>query len=109
MPIPAAVAALKDARTALGELEARCCDPGRSPHLEKLALTLVDLQGQVDRWDANDNALGRLIPLLEDAGSQVGWLQIGCCAENRLPLYARILEDLTRVQMEANRSAGLGH
>ena len=39
--------------------------------------------------------------LLEDAGSQVGSLQVGCCAPGRLPLYADVLEALTRARLAA--------
>lgn len=40
---------------------------------------------------------------LEQAGSMIGALQIGCCAPNRLPLYARMLDQLTRIQIEISR------
>lgn len=43
---------------------------------------------------------------LEDAGGQIGALQIGCCAPNRLPLYAEILEGLTKAQQGISRSIG---
>ena len=43
---------------------------------------------------------------LENAGAQVGRLQIGCCAPTRLPLYSRILLDLTNVQLTLDRSQG---
>ena len=40
-----------------------------------------------------------LVELLEDAGAQVGRLQVGCCALARLPLYAELLEALTRARL----------
>ena len=46
---------------------------------------------------------------LEDAGAQIGSLQIGCCAPNRLPLYAEILRELTTMQLEINRALGRNH
>lgn len=52
---------------------------------------------------------GAVLTLLEDAGSQVGWLQVGCCAPGRLPLYARLLENLNSAQLALNRALGTGH
>ncbi len=46
---------------------------------------------------------------LEDAGAQVGRLQVGCCAPNRIPLYARVLEGLTTAQLAVNQALGEGH
>ena len=46
---------------------------------------------------------------LEEAGSQIGRLQVTCCAPNRLPLYASILEGLTGAQLAVNRALGTGH
>ena len=46
---------------------------------------------------------------LEEAGAQVGNLQVGCCTEARMPLYATLLEGLTRAQLSINRELGRGH
>lgn len=95
--------ALGDARTALIKLDKLCCEPGRSPAMAALGETL-------DRAEA---ALGHdddaAISLLEDAGGQVGRLQVGCCAPARLPLYARMLEDFANAQLSINKARGAGH
>ena len=44
--------------------------------------------------------VSEVLPAIEDAGATVGALQVGCCAPNRLPLYGRILDRLTAVQLE---------
>lgn len=41
---------------------------------------------------------------LEEAGGMIGALQVGCCAPDRLPLYARMLAGLTTVQLELGRA-----
>lgn len=100
-----AFAALDDAVVALEKLEKTCCVPGRSPRMAELGTTIGSAR----------TALGSLVSggppatvtdALEDAGGQVGRLQVGCCAENRLPLYARILHDLTTVQLTLDRVRG---
>ena len=99
---------LRRARQAIIELEAKCCEPGRSPRLAVVASTLDDfearIQGSIDAANA-DEALS----LLEDAGSKVGALQVLCCAPGRMPLYADFLEGLMETQRALNRSLGRGH
>lgn len=41
---------------------------------------------------------------LEQAGAMIGALQVGCCAPDRLPLYTRMLDQLTEIQIGINRS-----
>ncbi len=59
--------------------------------------------------DADAARVTSILELLEVGGAQVGALQIGCCAPGRLPLYERMLERLTRIQLDLNRSLGRGH
>ena len=46
---------------------------------------------------------------LEDAGAQVGSLQIGCCTDARMPLYAELLARLTTAQLSISRELGMDH
>ena len=61
------------------------------------------VRGTIDAARASIEAADgdAVVAMLEDAGAQVGRLQIGCCAPNRMPLYAGVLEDLTRARLEA--------
>ncbi|HSR44368.1 MAG TPA: hypothetical protein VLT15_03940 [Acidimicrobiia bacterium] len=102
----AAVKALDDCDAALGKLDKLCCEPGRSPSMKALARTLAAARAGLDDPGADmDGTLAHL----EDAGAQVGRLQVGCCTPVRLPLYATFLEGLTTAQLAINRSMGLGH
>ena len=89
-----ASAAFDVALTAIDALDRLCCDPGRSPRMATLRKTVLDARVSVGSPDV----LGEL---LEDAGAQVGRLQVGCCAPGRLPLYAEVLESLTRARLAA--------
>lgn len=40
---------------------------------------------------------------LERAGAMIGALQVGCCDPSRLPLYGRMLDRLTSIQIDINR------
>jgi hypothetical protein len=107
MDSPRVQAALADAYTALDELEANCCVPNRSPRMAALRATLDRAGGALGEVSA---ATGRdLISILEDAGSQIGSLQVACCAPARLPLYTRMLSDLTTVQRKVTSSFDLDH
>ena len=106
-PLARAFGTLDDADAALVKLDKLCCEPGRSQSMAGLAETLS--KARVELAGPASEAREAIIVHLEDAGAQLGRLQVGCCAENRLPLYARMLEDLTKIQLEVNRVAGLGH
>jgi hypothetical protein len=108
-PLVAAVASLDDCDAALRKLDAGCCEPGRSPRMAALAETLQAARTALTRFGGGEEELGALVAHLEDAGAQVGRLQVGCCTPKRLPLYERILEGLTTVQLTASRAAGAGH
>jgi hypothetical protein len=97
--------ALDDGVVALAKLDTTCCVPGRSPRMEELGETIAAARTALEAYrDGGDP--DTVTATLEDAGGQVGRLQIGCCAENRLPLYSRILTDLTTVQLTLDRSRG---
>jgi hypothetical protein len=107
--IQGALSALDDCDEALRELDLRCCEPGRSPSMKRLGQTLSDARADIANVKADPETATTAIEHLEDAGAQVGRLQVGCCAPNRLPLYVELLEGLTTAQLEVNRSLGQGH
>lgn len=74
-----------------------------------LADVLSEIASSLDAAHRSSRAADDVIALLESAGAQIGALQVGCCAANRLPLYAEMLEQLTTMQIEVNRSIGRGH
>jgi len=77
--------------------------------MKRLVGTLPDARKGISAIGDDPRDAGAAILHLEDAGAQVGRLQVGCCAPNRLPLYAELLEELTTAQLEVNRSIGQGH
>jgi hypothetical protein len=105
----AAMAALDDCGAALEKLDALCCEPGRSPRIAALAATVAQVRSQLRSIDGSIAVADQLLRHLEDAGGQTGVLQVGCCAPNRLPLYTRVLENLTTAQRSINASVGRGH
>ena len=97
MPDPVS-AALDSATSAVDELDRRCCEPGRSPRLAALGDKLVEIRRVAD--EAGEVRSDVVLALLEEAGAMVGALEVGCCAPNRLPLYASVLEQLNVLQRE---------
>ncbi len=108
-PLLAINEALDDSDVALKKLSAICCEPGRSPRMDALAETLSKARGNLERAVVTTETAETTIPILEDAGSQLGWLQVGCCAPERLPLYERILRNLMTIQLSISESLGTGH
>lgn len=99
--------ALNDAFEALDELEAGCCVPNRSPRMAALRSTLKEAEGRIATLTSHE---GRdVIEILEDAGGQIGALQVACCAPSRLPLYTRMLGDLTTTQRTVTTRFDLDH
>lgn len=88
--------ALATARTALDDLDRRCCDPGRSPRLAALGTTLTEIEFAAARPEGVTPETATT--LLTAAGSMVGALQVGCCAPNRMPLYTTLLTQLNVLQ-----------
>jgi hypothetical protein len=77
--------------------------------MKRLGKTLSDARADIASLNGDPDSATTSIEHLEDAGAQVGRLQVGCCAPNRLPLYVDLLEGLTTAQLEVNRSLGQGH
>ena len=107
--LAAANRALDDAESSLRRLDAACCDPGRSPRMKLLADTLAEARGGLEAAAGEPSSAATAFRQLEAVGSQVGALQVGCCAPDRLPLYAGMLQDLTEAQLSLNRALGTGH
>ncbi len=104
-----AFAALDDCDVALAKLDKMCCDPGRSPRMQHLGTTLAAARSAVEEISGGLRDSAGALEHLEDAGGQLGSLQVGCCAPSRMPLYARMLEDLTTIQLAINQAQGTGH
>jgi len=101
--------ALDDFEEALAKLDAGCCDPGRSPRMQALAESLAASRVALDQVGGAPGSADAAITVLEDMGAQIGQLQVGCCTEKRMPLYARMLRDLTDTQIAVSRAAGTNH
>jgi len=104
-----ALAAIDKAEVALEELEANCCVPGRSPRMARLGDTLSSVRAGIRELDEDGDSGDDAIAGLEDAGAQIGSLQIGCCAPARLPLYTEMLKQLTGAQRTITRGLDRGH
>ena len=77
--------------------------------MKRLGETLAEARRDIANVNADPGTATTAIEHLGDAGAQVGRLQVGCCAPNRLPLYVDLLEGLTTAQLEVNRSLGQSH
>jgi len=101
--------ALDDCEDALRQLDATCCEPGRSPRMKALADTLAAARAGLHDMGHDPVVAEAALDHLEDAGAQIGRLQVTCCALSRMPLYARQLENLTTAQRTINGALGRGH
>ncbi len=68
-------------------------------HAARMSLGLV----------VDDTTRRSALDLLMDAGAQIGHLQVGCCAFNRMPLHAEMLVELAKVQRALTKTQGLGY
>lgn len=73
-----------------------------SATLRKAHEGLADLDGEIE-------AGGHVVGLLEDAGAQLGYLQVACCSPARVKLYTEALERLGRIQRLISRVLDLEH
>ena len=97
-------AALDQADEVVKQLHAGCCQPLRSPRMEALAATLETARSKLEGIDEDNEGGATVITILEDAGAQLGYLQVGCCAPGRSKLYVEALESLTKAQRGIKRS-----
>ncbi len=79
--------------------------------MEALDSTIRAARSGIDEIDLGDHdaAVEMTMAQIEDAGGQIGWLQVGCCAPNRLPLYHTMLEELTATRRAIKKAVGAGH
>lgn len=104
-----ATEALDRCEQALRKLDLGCCDPGRSPSMISLGVTLGEARNAVETVDGRPEGAQAAIERLEDAGAQIGRLQVTCCTPKRMRLYAEFLDGLTAAQIAVSRSVGQGH
>lgn len=102
-------AELDKALGAARDLHAGCCQPLRSPRMERLQTTLTSARDRVAELGQSPDAARSVIARIEDAGAQLGSLQVACCAPARIPLYAAALESLGRAQRLITRAYDLEH
>lgn len=107
--LASAVEALASAEKSLVKLEKGCCDPKRTPCIADLDTTLEETAQILERFDGDPKTADAVVVHLSDIGAQLGKLQVTCCTPKRMPLYVRLLEDLTKVQLGVAAAAGQGH
>ncbi len=104
-----AFTALDDCESTLDELDRLCCVPGRSKSMQAIGRRLAAVRSGLGEVEDDASAADEVIERLERIGAQIGRLQIGCCAPNRLPLYADLLQGLTSIQLAVNEAVGRAH
>lgn len=77
--------------------------------MEAIAGSLASVRSSVAALDGSEVLVAQLIQQLEHTGSQIGTLQVGCCAPARMPLYSKLLTSLTEIQRHAKAQIGQGH
>ncbi|CAN5869263.1 hypothetical protein BH23ACT4_BH23ACT4_16330 [soil metagenome] len=100
---------LRKTEALVDDLHSGCCEPLRSPRMESLAATLRSAQSELGELDRKPDAAGRVVPLLEEAGAQLGYLQVACCSPTRTKLYTEALERLNRTQRLVKRTHDMEH
>lgn len=100
---------LAECREPLDKLERLCCEPGRSPAMAELRRTIEAVRSGVTSLTPGFGAIDEVMADLEDAGAQIGRLQVGCCTPARMKFYSGLLDSLTKVQIEVNAAAGRRH
>ena len=100
---------LDGAEKTLTKLEKLCCQPERSPAMQAIADGLSATRSDFAGFDGDVTAADSIVARLEETGSRIGKLQVGCCAPARMPLYADLLTSLTELQRAANAQVGRGH
>ena len=101
--------ALDSCQAALEKLDKLCCEPGRSPRMKALGDVLDAARSGLEQPELDQPTAIAVLTSLEEAGAQIGRLQVGCCAPSRLPLYTTFLEGLTTAQLKINGELGRAH
>lgn len=104
-----AFASLDIADQAVRELHENCCQPLKSPRMETLTSTLTTVRAQLADAAHDPEVAGEVVGLLQEAGAQLGHLQVDCCAPARMKLYATTLENLSKIQRLLKRTFELEH
>lgn len=100
---------LEQAEEVVRELHAGCCQPLRSPRMEALSDTLRRARRALGELDGDTDAASEVIAILEEAGAQLGFLQVACCSPARIGLYTNALDRLGKTQRLITRTLGLDH
>ncbi len=108
MSIPEALEALDECGAVAEKLAKICCEPNRSPRMAELASTLDRARSHLVEIQ-DSGAANEAIAAMSDAGSQLGALQVECCAPPRMPLYETMLRQLSLAQRAVTAEFGLGH
>jgi hypothetical protein len=104
-----ALEALDECDKVVSRLEKMCCAPGRSPQMKQLAGTLAIARTELAEPRDETVDVASVIRVLESAGSQLGRLQVGCCAPARMPLYSQALDTLMEMQRTVKSDDGMDH
>ncbi|HSJ28295.1 MAG TPA: hypothetical protein VLB67_08785 [Acidimicrobiia bacterium] len=104
-----AFSSLDIADEAVRELHENCCQPLKSPRMEVLTSTLASARAQLADAAHDAEVAGEVVAILQDAGAQLGHLQVDCCAPARMKLYATTLENLSKIQRLLKRTFELEH
>ena len=104
-----AFASLDNVDEAVTELHENCCQPLKSPRMDRLTNTVNAARERLGEVGEDPAVAGEVVAILHDAGSQLGHLQVDCCAPGRMKLYATALENLSTVQRLLKRSFELDH
>ena len=100
---------LKRAEEIVRELHAGCCEPLRSPRMEALSETIKTARMALVELEDDRDSAAVTIGLLEDAGAQLGHLQVACCSPAGTKLYASALASLGRTQRLIKSTLDLEH
>lgn len=77
--------------------------------MEQLAGTLDQVRSRLGMLEDDPVEARSIIDVLVDAGSQLGHLQVACCAPGRMPLYSSTLGELFKVQRLLTGAFQLDH
>ena len=92
---------MEKCQAVVSRLHKMCCEPNRSPRMQAIEESLVRTRPRLSAG-ITDETGGDLLGSLKAIGSQLGGLQVECCAPARMPLYAEALERLTATQWSIN-------
>jgi hypothetical protein len=77
--------------------------------MEALSATLQTAHAALSELERDPAGAVHVVTLLEDAGAQLGYLQVACCTPARTKLYSESLRCLGRTQRLIKRSLDIEH